>query len=79
MEPDDYHERNIKTLLSELKDGEYKGVSFIQRICLIGYNQAARTVEYGIEKGVLIQDGASPHLYRRTDLPKEEPNKRIGR
>lgn len=62
--PEDYYERNLKILLEHLGEDQLKGVSYIQRVVRIGYNQACRTIEHGIEKGVLIRDTVKPYLYR---------------
>jgi len=62
--PEDYYERNIKAILLHIKKDEFKDCSFIQRICKVGYNQARRTIEYGVNKGVFAEDGISPYEFR---------------
>jgi hypothetical protein len=64
MTPEEYEERNIKTLLEAGKrDGPF-GVSYIQRVCRIGYNQACHTLDRAIEQGVLVRDADKEWLVR---------------
>ncbi len=64
MTPEEYEERNIKTLLEVgRRDGAF-GVSYIQRVCRIGYKQACHTLDRAIEQGVLVQDTDKEWLVR---------------
>ena len=67
MNTTDYLDRNIHTLRMKAPANTSFGISTIQRLCNIGYNQAARTVERFIELGGLIQDETSSSQYRLSE------------
>ena len=54
--PKEYEERNIKTLLEFGRIDKPFGISHIQRVCRIGYNQACHTVDRAINQGILVRD-----------------------
>jgi len=56
MTPEEYLDRNIKTLQESAHKDRPFGTSYVQRLCRIGYNQARHTIDRAIEKGVLVQD-----------------------
>ncbi|MDA0146456.1 hypothetical protein OCT63_19705 [Vibrio sp. RW] len=58
-------ERDLETLKTspEFQDQSF-GVSRIQRHIGLGYNQAQRLVDSGIEQGVLVKDEHSDWLVR---------------
>lgn len=66
--PEEYEERNIKVLIKGLNaiecQAEAFGVSYVQRTCEIGYNQAMYTIERALKQGVLVKDTERGHLYR---------------
>lgn len=64
MQLEDYYKRNLKKYLKEGRKNHANGTSHMQRVCRIGYNQACHTIKYGIEKGILTQDGEKEHLHR---------------
>ena len=64
MKPEEYEERNIKLLLDIGKRDDPFGVSYVQRICRIGYNQACYTIERAITQGTLEHDTEREWLVR---------------
>lgn len=57
-------DRHLKTYTETGRKDKGNGISHVQRICRIGYNQARRMVNRGIETGVLINDPAKDYLHR---------------
>ena len=64
MTPEEYLDRNIKTLTEVGKRSDPFGVSYIQRVCRVGYNQACHTIDRAIEQGVLERDADCEWLVR---------------
>jgi hypothetical protein len=56
--------RNIKTLKDKGRKGEPFGISYVQRICGLGYNQARETIDKAIEDGVLVKTDECDWYYR---------------
>lgn len=64
MTPEEYLDRNIKTLTEIGKRDDPFGASYIQRVCLVGYVQARHTIDRAIEQGVLVRDTDHEWLVR---------------
>lgn len=66
----EYHKKDDELLLAninhELLSGTF-GISRIQRVLRIGYNQAAHLVDRAIESGILVRIDDYPHMARFSD------------
>lgn len=62
MKPEAYIARNINVLVDHVRDGGTISVSFIQRICRIGYNQGHAVLQELARKGFVKVD-ASGYRY----------------
>lgn len=62
--PEEYYERNLEIYLKEGRKNCANGISHMQSVCRIGYNQSCRTIDYGISKGVLVKDSDKEWLHR---------------
>ncbi|WPD22850.1 MAG: hypothetical protein SD837_22035 [Candidatus Electrothrix scaldis] len=69
MNPDQFLDLNISILQRTAPRDTLFGISTVQRLCRVGYNQAARTVERFIEQGGLIRDVERPSQYRLVECP----------
>lgn len=62
-----YQEQDLE-VLKGLKDSEQFvgsfGISRVQRLLRIGYNRAARLVDFGVELGILVRDIEKQHLVK---------------
>jgi len=57
------HNENIQKFIDNHEKGEPFGVSRMQRICYIGYNESCWTIEQGIEQGIFAKSDKKPWLY----------------
>lgn len=64
MTPEDFEERNIRNLISAGHRSDAFGVSYVQRTCQIGYNQAMRTIERAVKQGILVKDAELDYRFR---------------
>lgn len=64
--PEEYEERNIKVLIEAGQRVRPFVVTYVQRLCRIGYNQAMHTIERAIKQGVLVRDADCEFRYRFT-------------
>lgn len=64
MDIEQHLDKHLETYLKEGRKDSANGVSHVQRICRIGYNQACNMIERGIEKGILISDNDAEYLHR---------------
>lgn len=55
MKPEEYIERNIKTLLEVADKSRRPTASWVQRVCRIGYNQAMHTLEEMERRGIVTR------------------------
>jgi len=55
---------HLKNYLEKGNKNTANGVSHVQRTCGIGYNNAMRTIDLGIVKGVLVADKIHAHQHR---------------
>lgn len=65
-------DRHLKTYTEIGRKDKGNGVSHVQRICRIGYNQARRMVDRGIETGVLTNDPEKDYLHRIAPTMSED-------
>ena len=63
MTAEQYLDRNLKALVKSGRADSF-GPTFIQRHCLVGYNQALHTIDRGVERGILIRDDVAEWLVR---------------
>ena len=61
---EEYLDRNIKVLQEKARKDRAFGISYVQRLCRVGYNQACHTVERAVEQGVLVNDEERDWQYR---------------
>lgn len=55
-------QRHLERFVASEREGEF-GISYIQRFCQIGYNNACHVAERGISNGSLVR-GSQPWKYR---------------
>ena len=60
---EEFLDRNLKKIKVTGRQRAF-GTSYVQRICLTGYNQARRTIERGMEQGILVRDEYCDWQYR---------------
>ena len=53
---EDFLDRNIRVLIDQARRDRGFGTSYVQRLCRIGYNQAAQTIERAVSQGLLAPD-----------------------
>ena len=68
--PEDYIERNIKVFIENRNRDEF-GVSHVQRICRIGYNQARHTIDEMLKREI-IKPGENGFSYKFPCEPSYE-------
>ena len=64
MNTEEHLDRHLNTYTEEGRKGSSNGVSHVQRVCGIGYNQACHMIKRGIEKGILIRDEQNKWLHK---------------
>lgn len=55
MQTEDYIERNIQTFIESADRSRRPTVSWVQRVCRIGYNQAMHTLEEMERRGIVTR------------------------
>ncbi len=64
---EDFIERNIRNFLAKASEDRIFGVSYIQRLCRIGYNQACDTRDAMIKQGIIKFSDDDGWTYQLTD------------
>lgn len=66
--PEDFIDRNIKTFIENAENEKLFGVSYVQRICRIGYSQACYTIAEMLDRQLITVDEVKEwkYTYRKT-------------
>lgn len=72
LSDENHLDRHLETYTEKGRKDKGNGISHVQRICRIGYNQARHMVDRGIETGVLTNDPEKDYLHRIAPTMSED-------
>jgi DNA segregation ATPase FtsK/SpoIIIE-like protein len=61
---EDFYERNVRMMDEHADKDRWFGMTYVQRICRIGYNQSCHTIEHMLNQGLIEQNPKCEWQYR---------------